>query len=82
MKTIITGALVVLFNTMSIAQNFEGPSYEQQAEWRREAHEAGQKTMVTSTVKNFFKHKIIFIVIGGAIALIGGAAMSTNKNEE
>ncbi len=82
MKTLITGAFVVLFNTLSIAQNFEGPSYEQQVEWRREAHEAGQKTMVTSTVKNFFKHKIIFIVIGGAIALIGAAAMSTNKNEE
>ncbi len=82
MKTIISGAFVVLIHSLTMAQNFEGPSMEQEAEWRRQAHDAGQKTVVNSTVKNFFKHKLIFLVIGGAIAVIGGASMSSTKNDE
>ncbi len=82
MKKIILLLSILLFQGISLAQIYESPSYEQQEEWRRIAHEEGQKTMVQSTVKNFFRNKIIFLVIGGVIAVIGGVAISSNKKGE
>jgi hypothetical protein len=82
MKTVAMVVMIFLFQGISQAQNYEGPSYEQQSEWRRIAHEEGQKTMVKSTVKNYFRNKLIFLVIGGVIVAIGGMAAASNKNEE
>lgn len=82
MKKIILSITILLIQGVSLAQNYGSPSYEQQEKWRRIAHQEGQKTMVQSTVKNFFRNKIIFLVIGGVIAAIGGLAISSNKKEE
>jgi hypothetical protein len=63
------------------AQNVEPPSAELQAEWHRIAKEEGQKSVASNTVKNFFRNKLIFLVIGGAIALVGGAVAMSNTEK-
>jgi hypothetical protein len=81
MKTFILIFMIVLFQGFAHAQNYDGPTAEQQAEWRRIAQEEGQKTLATSTVKNFFRNKLIFLVIGGVIIAIVGLTMSSEKKE-
>jgi hypothetical protein len=81
MKTILLVLATVFITTQYKAQNNEAPSAEQMAEWRRIAHEEGQKTVVGSTIKNFFRNKLIFLVIGGAVVLIGGAFAVSNKDQ-
>jgi len=82
MKTMIV-LLTSLFLSLQLsAQNVEPPSAEQQAEWRRIAHEEGQKSVASNTVKNFFRNKLIFLVIGGAIAVVGGAIAFSNKDKK
>jgi hypothetical protein len=81
MKTIY-----VLFSSLMLfvqlnAQNVEPPTEGQMAEWRRIAHEEGQKSVASNTVKNFFRNKLIFLVIGGAVALVGGAVAMSNKEK-
>ena len=81
MKTFLLVLATVFITTQYKAQNNEAPSAEQMAEWRRIAHEEGQKTVVGSTIKNFFRNKLIFLVIGGAVVLIGGAFAVSNKDQ-
>lgn len=82
MKTIYVLFTSLMHSLQLNAQNTEPPSAEQQAEWRRIAHEEGQRSVASNTVKNFFRNKLIFLVIGGAIALVGGAVAMSNKNEK
>lgn len=82
MKTIYVLFTSLILSIQVSAQNVEPPTDEQQAEWRRIAHEEGQKSVVSNTVKNFFRNKLIFIVIGGAIALVGGAVAMSNKDKK
>ena len=82
MKTIYVFFTSLILSIQLNAQNIEPPSAEQQAEWRRIAHEEGQKSVASNTVKNFFRNKLIFIVIGGAIALVGGAVAMSNKDKK
>jgi hypothetical protein len=82
MRTLILVSIIVLFQGFAHAQNNDGPSAKQQAEWRRIAQEEGQKTVATSTVKNFFRNKLIFLVIGGVIIAIVGLALSSEKKED
>jgi len=82
MKTIYVLFTSLLLSLQLNAQNTESPTAEQQAEWRRIAHEEGQKSVATNTVKNFFRNKLIFLVIGGAIALVGGAVAMSDKDEK
>ena len=81
MKTFLLVLATVFITTQYKAQNNEAPSAEQMAEWRRIAHEEGQKKVVGSTIKNFFRNKLIFLVIGGAVVLIGGAFAVSNKDQ-
>jgi hypothetical protein len=81
MKTFLLVLATVFITTQYKAQNNEAPSAEQITEWRRIAHEEGQKTVVGSTIKNFFRNKLIFLVIGGAVVLIGGAFAVSNKDQ-
>ena len=81
MKTFLLVLATVFLTTQYKAQNNEAPSAEQMAEWRRIAHEEGQKKVVGSTIKNFFRNKLIFLVIGGAVVLIGGAFAVSNKDQ-
>jgi len=81
MKTIYVLFTSLMFCLQINAQNAEPPSAEQTAEWRRIAHEEGQKSVATNTVKNFFRNKLIFLIIGGAIALVGGAIAMSNKEK-
>ena len=74
-KTLITITAIIL-SFQIIAQDYSAPSPEQQAEWRRIAHEEGQKTVVSSTVKNFFKNKLILLVVGGAVVAVGSVVFS------
>ncbi len=82
MRTFILATMIILSQGYIHAQNYPEPSSEQQAEWRRIAREEGQKTVASSTVINFFRNKLIFLVIGGAIIAIGGMAVSSRKNED
>ena len=82
MKTIYVLFTSLILSIQVSAQNVEPPTAEQQAEWRRIAHEEGQKSVASNTVKNFFRNKLIFIVIGGAIALVGGAVAMSNKDKK
>jgi hypothetical protein len=82
MKTIYVLCTSLMLSLQLNAQNTEPPTAEQQAEWRRIAHEEGQKSVASNTVKNFFRNKLIFLVIGGAIALVGGAVTMSNKEEK
>jgi hypothetical protein len=82
MKTIYIFITALILSIPVNAQNVEAPSAEQQAEWSRIAHEEGQKSVASNTVKNFFRNKLIFLVIGGAIALVGGAVAMSNKDEK
>ena len=50
-------------------------------EWHRIAKAEGEKTMISSTIKNFFRNKMIFLLIGGAVVVIGGA-ISKNSNKD
>ena len=59
MKTILLVLATLFITTQYKAQNNEALSAEQMAEWRRIAHEEGQKTVVGSTIKNFFRNKLI-----------------------
>ena len=81
MKTIYLLFTSLILSIQLNAQNIEPPSAEKQAEWRRIAKEEGQKSVGTNTVKNFFRNKLIFLVIGGAIALVGGAVAMSNKEK-
>ena len=81
MKTFLLVLATVFITTQYKAQNNEALSAEQMAEWRRIAHEEGQKTVVGSTIKNFFRNKLIFLVIGGSVVLIGGAFAVSNKDQ-
>ena len=74
-KTLIT-ITAIIFSFQIIAQDYSAPSPEQQAEWRKIAHEEAQKTVVSSTVKNFFKNKLILLVVGGAVVAIGSVVFS------
>lgn len=82
MKTMIVLLTSLILSLQLSAQNVEPPSAEQQAEWRRIAHEEGQKSVASNTVKNFFRNKLIFLVIGGAIAVVGGAIAFSNKDKK
>ena len=82
MKTIYVLFTSLMLSLQLNAQNTEPPTAEQQAEWQRIAHEEGQKSVGSNTVKNFFRNKLIFLVIGGAIALVGGAVAMSNKDEK
>ncbi len=82
MKTIYVLFASLMLSIQLNAQNTEPPSAEQQPEWRKIAHEEGQKSVASNTVKNFFRNKIIFLVIGGAIALVGGVVATSNKDEK
>jgi len=79
MRTFILATIIVLSQGFVHAQNYPGPSSEQQAEWRRIAREEGQKTVASSTVKNFFRNKLIFLVIGGVIVAIVGLSGGSKK---
>jgi hypothetical protein len=81
MKTIYVLFTSLILSIQLYAQNVEPPSAEQQAEWHRIAKEEGQKSVGTNTVKNFFRNKLIFLVIGGAIALVGGAVAMSNTEK-
>jgi hypothetical protein len=81
MKTIYVLFSSLMLSVQLNAQNVEPPSEEQMAEWRRIAHEEGQKSVASNTVKNFFRNKLIFLVIGGAVALVGGAVAMSNKEK-
>ena len=81
MKTILLVLATVLLSLQYNAQNNEAPSAEQITEWRRIAHEQGQKSVASNTVKNFFRNKLIFLVIGGAVALIGGVVVMSNNEQ-
>jgi hypothetical protein len=81
MKTILLVLATVFITTQYKAQNNEAPSAEQMAEWRRIAHEEGQKTVVSSTIKNFFRNKMILLVVGGLVVAIGGAIVNSTKKE-
>ena len=81
MKTILLILPTVLLSLQYKAQNNEVPSAEQITQWRRIANEEGQKSVTSYTVKNFFRNKLIFLVIGGAVALIGGVVAMSNKEE-
>ncbi len=82
MKTMIVLLTSLILSLQLSAQNVEPPSAEQQAEWLRIAHEEGQKSVASNTVKNFFRNKLIFLVIGGAIAVVGGAIAFSNKDKK
>jgi hypothetical protein len=81
MKTIYVLFSSLMLSVQLNAQNVEPPSEEQMAEWRRIAYEEGQKSVASNTVKNFFRNKLIFLVIGGAVALVGGAVAMSNKEK-
>ena len=81
MKTILLVLATVFLSLQYKAQNNEVPSAEQITQWRRIANEEGQKSVTSYTVKNFFRNKLIFLVIGGAVALIGGVVAMSNKEE-
>jgi hypothetical protein len=82
MKTLLTLLLIVLFQGICLSQDIPAPTYEQEREWRQQAEEAGRETMFTSTVKNFYRNKLIFLVIGGiAVAICGFSALSDKKEE-
>lgn len=81
MKTILLVLATVFLSLQYKAQNNEVPSAEQITQWRRIANEEGQKSVTSNTVKNFFRNKLIFLVIGGAVALIGGVVAMSNKEE-
>jgi len=82
MKTLLTMLLIVLFQGICFSQDIPGHTYEQEREWRQQAEEAGRKTMFTSTVKNFYRNKLIFLVIGGIVVAIGGFSALSDKKEE
>ncbi|MFM7682781.1 MAG: hypothetical protein ACKO7P_08550 [Bacteroidota bacterium] len=82
MKTMIVLLTSLILSLQLSAQNVEPPTAEQQDEWRRIAHEEGQKSVASNTVKNFFRNKLIFLVIGGAIAVVGGAIAFSNKDKK
>lgn len=82
MKTIYVLFTSLILSIQVSAQNVEPPTAEQQAEWRRIAHEEGQKSVAFNTVKNFYRNKLIFLVIGGVIALVGGAVAMSNKDKK
>jgi hypothetical protein len=82
MKTIYVLFTSLILSIQLNAQNVEPPSAEQMAEWKRIAHEEGQKSVASNTVKNFFRNKLIFLVFGGAIALVGGAVAMSNKDDK
>ena len=63
------------------AQNLNGPTEAQMNEWHRIAKAEGEKTMISSTITNFFRNKIIFLIIGGAVVIVGGA-ISKNSNKD
>ena len=63
------------------AQNLNAPTEAQMNEWHRIAKAEGEKAMISSTITNFFRNKIIFLIIGGAIVIVGGA-ISKNSNED
>jgi hypothetical protein len=81
MKTILLVLATVFLSLQYKAQNNEVPSAEQITQWRRIANEEGQKSVTSYTVKNFFRNTLIFLVIGGAVALIGGVVAMSNKEE-
>ncbi len=82
MKKLILVFVVVFITIQYNAQNYNEPSAEQQAEWRKIAHEEGQKSMGNSVVMNFFRNKFIFLVIGGVIVLIGTSAASSKNHDK
>lgn len=82
MKTIYVLFTSLVLSIQLNAQNVEPPTAEQQAEWRRIAQEEGQKSVASNTVKNFFRNKLIFLVIGGAVALVGGAVAVSTKDKK
>jgi hypothetical protein len=59
--------------------NQQIPTDEQEKKWRRIANEEGQNTMVESTVKNFFRNKLIFLVIGGVVVGLGAISLRSKK---
>ena len=63
------------------AQNLNTPTEAQMNEWHRIAKAEGEKTMISSTIMNFFRNKMIFLLIGGAVVVIGGA-ISKNSNKD
>ena len=81
MKTFLLVLATVFITTQYKAQNNEAPSAEQMAEWRRIAHEEGQKSVPWNVVRIFFRNKLIFLVLGGAVVLIGGAFAVSNKDQ-
>jgi hypothetical protein len=81
MKTILLVLATAFITTQYNAQNNEAPSAEQMAEWRKMAHEEGQKTLKVSFVSSYLKHKIILLVVGAVVVAIGGAIVNSNKNE-
>jgi hypothetical protein len=82
MRTLLTMLLILLFQGICLSQDIPAPTYEQEREWRQQAEEAGRGTMFTSTVRNFYRNKLIFLVIGGIVVAIGGFYTLSDKKEE
>ena len=71
--------ILVCSANISAQVNQQIPTDEQEKEWRRIANEEGQNTMVESTVKNFFRNKLIFLVIGGVVVGLGAISLRSKK---
>ena len=80
MKTLFTLLLLLSINFTMQAQYNNGPSAEQQLELRKKAREAGEEATQKSFIYYFFRNKLIFILIGGA--LIGGGSLLFHDGDE
>ncbi len=81
MKKIILLSYLTCSLFYASAQNLNGPSEEQMNEWHRIAKAEGEKTMISSTFKNFFRNKLIFFIIGGVVVVVGGAISQNSKKD-
>ena len=70
MKILLLILLLFAFQTNGNCQNYNHPSAEQQREWHQKAEKEGKKTVLRNTAKNFYRNKLIFLIIGGAVALL------------
>ena len=80
MKTLCTLLLLLSINFTMQAQYNNGPTTEELIEMREKASEAGNQTFQKSFIYYFFRNKLIFILIGGAV--IGGGSLLFHKGDE
>ena len=82
MKTILLVLLTVFITLDYNAQNTISSKLEQTTKSISIAQIKGKEIIAGSFVSNYFRNKIILLVLGGIAVAIGGAIVNSNKKQD